>query len=413
MGSFPMFSLKTVASFNSNSEDPVTCFVGTTEFLICGTEKGKIIRFRYENNSLVYYDNLPSPIQIALATNRQSILRCEVSITTAGVNVDVQEKIETNAEVRCLAANERGICYATTDHYFVFDWQNTRDHHELMSLDECTPQIRSFNNAEFIICGPNGVNVFVAPNGTSNRQPICAEMLVVDACLNGSILYLIDDTEIFIHDVEDENVRFSITSEKLRFVTHACHRFFFLTSDKKVRELVLGEEFVQTAQQLLLNDTHSGLQLIEVMKAVCGRNEAVLEACNLALLNAGSEYLKSGKAEIFVQLVGRMQPEPQLEELIEKIPSARFYYETVLPLQRSVMESEQLKKSVDLKAALDHVIRSNDLARRRQVQSVSIRFTPQDPCNVCKKPLEAENVTLGPEGAAHTRCTRLATFQIG
>lgn len=91
--------------------------------------------------------------------------------------------------------------------------------------------------------------------------------------------------------VTDDNIRFSITSEKLRFVTNACNRFFFLTTDKKVKELELGEEFVQTvrfnsflfvifplqAQQLLLSDTHSGLQLIEVMKTVCGRNEAVLE----------------------------------------------------------------------------------------------------------------------------------------
>ncbi|KAI6215152.1 hypothetical protein M3Y94_00351900 [Aphelenchoides besseyi] len=292
--------LNNVASFNNNSDDPVTCFVGTSKYLICGTEKGKIIRFQYNDGKLVYHDSLPlgfaisqlipledcnfllvisnkslvyieldslkplgttgdglfefaslvnptnndpNNIQLVLATNRRAIFRCRLSITVDSVNVDVLEKIETTDTIRCVCANERGVCYATSSHYYVFNFDDTDTHHQLIGLEDRAPHIRSVAKDEFFISAPHGLNVFVSSNGSSNRQPIFAEFDVSDVCISNSILYLLGDQMISIVDIDDEDIQFELKDENLKFICKACDRFFLFTSDKKVHELKLAKEF--------------------------------------------------------------------------------------------------------------------------------------------------------------------------
>lgn len=142
-----------------------------------------------------------SVILFAQATNRKQILISRGRITDEGLEVEIIEKIATNANVNNVCFDGKALCYSTKARYYVLDLAaQPRIHHDLISLDEsANSHIVAVGKDEFAICGPDGLIVFIHADGTSFRAPIDLNTKVVDMFFVRPILYVIGSTRLSAH----------------------------------------------------------------------------------------------------------------------------------------------------------------------------------------------------------------------
>ena len=130
---------------------------------------------------------------------------------------------------------------------------------------------------------------------------------------------------------------------------------------------------------------------------------------DVVLHSARARLLDDGDAEAFLQLVGSVESKVAVAELLASFPPPTAAADELHTLQQAVAETTSREAALKLRRALGVSVQEARRVQQQKARTQSVRTTVDDACNVCKRRLEAENVTFTSRGVAHTRCVRVTT----